>query len=154
MTTQRSNVGPYSNVSVRIPSCDASKDESFRRSVRTREAILALNPWIKTAAGIDWAVARAELTPAQLDVLENHFACPVCGRWDRWPVFTEMGWALSRTQFDCLCSHARESERTDMSRVQGPADELAQAGPGAAAPEQAAQRAKRRGRGDLRGGLG
>lgn len=116
MTIQRSNVRLYSNVNLRIPSQEAANDESFKRSVRTREAILALNPWIKTAVGIDWAVARVALTEAQLDVLENHFACPICKRWDRWPVSSETGWTLSRTRFGCLCSHARDAERIDVPR--------------------------------------
>ena len=117
MTVPRSNVRVCTNVHIRMPGIEARDDVGFKSALRTREAILALNPWIKTAVGIDWAVARGALTEVQLDVLGNHFACPICKRWDRWPVSSETGWTLSRTQFGCLCSHARDAERIDVPRV-------------------------------------
>lgn len=110
MTIPRSNVRVSTNVNVRMPGVEASADAGFKAAVRTREAILALNPWIKTAYGIDPQLAKQALTPAQLEVVANHFACPACKRWDRWPVFVDGKWELSYTPFGCLCAPARASE--------------------------------------------
>lgn len=110
MTAPRSNVRVCANVYMRIPGVEASKDVDFMSALRTREAILALNPWVKTAVGIDWTLARQTLTAAQVEVLSDHFACSVCGRWDRWPVLGESGWQLSFTSFGCLCHPSRASE--------------------------------------------
>jgi hypothetical protein len=110
MSTQRSNVRVRSNVNIRLPGIEARLDKAFCQHARTRQVILHLNPVIKTAAGIDWTLARAELSSFQLEVLESHFACPVCGRWDRWPVPSSTGWKLSRTPFGCLCKPSRSIE--------------------------------------------
>jgi hypothetical protein len=93
-----------------MPGLEARDDKAFKRSVRTREAILALHPWIKTMYGIDWNLARSELSDAQLEVLQHQFACNHCGRLDRWPVGDGEQWRLSRTPFGCLCSPEREAE--------------------------------------------
>ena len=113
MSMKRSNVRAHSNVNVRVPGLEALGDSAFCRHARTREMILRLHPMLKSAIGIDWVVARASLAPFQLEVLESHFACPICGRWDRWPVRRTDGWVLSRTPFGCLCLPERTTELTD-----------------------------------------
>ena len=110
MTSPRSNVRVCTNVHIRMPGVEAREDVEFKSAVRTREAILALNPWVKTAVGIDWPLARQTLTGTQLEVLKDHFACNVCGRWDRWPVFAERGLMLSFTPYGCLCHPSRAGE--------------------------------------------
>jgi hypothetical protein len=110
MTLARSNVRLLSNVNIRLAGIEARNDVAYKRFARTREAIMALNPWIKTAYGIDWNLARSALTPAQLEVLERHFPCHVCGRHDRWPVGIGEAWKLSFTPYGCLCTAGRASE--------------------------------------------
>lgn len=117
ISMQRSNVRLHSNVHIRTPGCEAQADESFKKAVRTREAILELHPWIRTSLGIDWPVARASLDAAQLEVLRDHFPCPHCQRWDRYPVSVAHqedeaanGWRLSRTPFGCLCCPERAQD--------------------------------------------
>jgi hypothetical protein len=112
MSLPRSNVRVLSNVSVRLPDTDARDDFSFKRAVRTREAIIALHPLIKTMYGIDWELARAVLSTPQLEVLQHHFACNQCGRFDRWPVGASERWRLSRTPLGCLCSPERATARS------------------------------------------
>lgn len=104
MTMTRSNVRMYSNVNVRMPMVHVRDDPSFRRAARTRDSILVIHPFVKAAYGIDWIAAREELSDPQLEVLQNHFPCPHCGRWDRWPVTRESGWRLSYTPLGCLCT--------------------------------------------------
>lgn len=153
MTTHRSNARLFSNVQCRMPTVEARHDESFRRSARTREAILALNPWIQMAIGIDWPLARAELTPDQLEVLRDHFACPACGRWDRWPVAVGKAWKLSRTPLGCLCSRARDSDCIDLPLVRQPEVAIPPTAPEAAPAEQVRQKAQRRILGSIRSNI-
>lgn len=110
MTALRSNVRVCANVHIRLPGIEARHDVDFKSALRTREAILALNPWVKTAVGIDWPLASQTLTGAQLEVLKDHFPCNVCGRWDRWPVFAGGKWKLSYTPYGCLCHPSRADE--------------------------------------------
>ncbi len=113
MTVPRSNVRVLSNVTVRMASHPPREDSAFKRSARTRDAILLLHPWIKAAYGIDWILARSALSPAQLEVLQKHFPCSNCGRHDRWPVGIGEVWKLSYTPFGCLCSPDRRAELGD-----------------------------------------
>ena len=160
MFMQRSNVRLYSNVHIRTPGCEAQADESFKKAVRTREAILALHPLVKNSVGIDWSVARASLTLDQIEVLVGHHACPVCGRWDRWPVTRHgascgeaVGWVLSYTPLGCICSQARDEQLFDKGGVKTAPAQPSAVSAHSPRPQEPATAARRRGRGDLRGGL-
>jgi hypothetical protein len=104
MTLPRSNVRAFSNVHRRMP-CRVEDDVDFRRHARTRELILKLHPELSRVNGIDMHLAKDVLEPEQLRVLRDHFPCPICNRWDRWPVrTTDEAWALSRSPLGCPCS--------------------------------------------------
>jgi len=104
MTLPRSNVRAFSNVHLRMP-CRVEDDADFRRHARTRELILKLHPELSRVNGIDMHLAKVVLEPEQLRVLRDHFPCPNCNRWDRWPVrTTEEAWKLSRSPLGCPCS--------------------------------------------------
>ena len=116
MTLQRSNVRAFSNVTARTPDLDARSDSQYRQHVRTRSAIFALFPFVRAAYGIDWAVARGSLSEFQCLVLQDHHACPMCQRWDRWPVFVDGRWSLSRTPLGCRCTR-EETVGMDADKV-------------------------------------
>jgi hypothetical protein len=150
---QRSNVRMHSNVHLRLPTVEVRDDASFRKAVRTREAILALHPFVKAAYGIDWSVARIALSDAQLEVVQNHFPCPTCGRWDRWPVAKDGSWALSHTPLGCRCERVRAAE----SQASPPSDTRSESKTAAVETSMGTPArtlaVRKQGRGGLRGGL-
>lgn len=103
MTLPRSNVRAFSNVHIRMP-VRVEDDVGFRGAARTRDIILRLHPELFGIGGVNTPLARDVLTAEQLKVVSDHFPCPVCNRWDRWPVSTAVGWKLSFTPLGCPCS--------------------------------------------------
>jgi hypothetical protein len=99
----RSTVRVASTVQVRRGDLQVASDVAFRETLRTRTAIRAALPSLFPLGSFDAAAAKHVLTAFQMEIVRDHFPCK-CGRWDRWPVFHDGSWMLSRTKLGCICS--------------------------------------------------
>jgi hypothetical protein len=111
------NVTLRSNVHLRQRGVEARHDRDFRWAIFSRQALFTLIPELRPGpAGVDRALLRAVLGPAQVDYF-NMLNCQ-CGRQDYWYVLVpprnaeqQPNLELRVRQVECMCRRLRSDER-------------------------------------------